>query len=42
VQWHPEVMAPVNRTQRRLFDAFVAAARAYEGTPEGSASAATA
>jgi putative glutamine amidotransferase len=30
VQWHPEAMAPVDRTQARLFEAFVDAVRHYE------------
>lgn len=29
VQWHPEAMAPVNRKQLSLFEAFVAATRDY-------------
>ncbi len=29
VQWHPEAMADTDRHQRRLFDQFVAATRAY-------------
>jgi putative glutamine amidotransferase len=30
VQWHPEAMAPVDRTQAGLFEAFVDAVRHYE------------
>lgn len=31
VQWHPEVMAPADACQMKLFRAFVAAAASYEG-----------
>ncbi len=34
VQWHPEDMAPVDSTQRRLFDEFVKAARACASASE--------
>lgn len=30
VQWHPEVMAPVDHRQMRLFEAFIEATRAFE------------
>jgi gamma-glutamyl-gamma-aminobutyrate hydrolase PuuD len=30
VQWHPEVMAPVSKEQRRLFAAFVDACEAFD------------
>lgn len=38
VQWHPEVMAPVNSRQAMLFDAFVAAASRLVGDTELEAS----
>lgn len=38
VQWHPEVMAPVDTRQAMLFDAFVAAARHHTGKVERAAS----
>ncbi len=31
VQWHPEAMAPVDDQEQRLFDAFVAATKRYQG-----------
>jgi putative glutamine amidotransferase len=34
VQWHPEAMAPVDRRQRALFDAFLEAARHYASVSE--------
>jgi putative glutamine amidotransferase len=33
VQWHPEVMAPTDETQRRLFAAFVDATESYLNRP---------
>ncbi|HVM34225.1 MAG TPA: gamma-glutamyl-gamma-aminobutyrate hydrolase family protein [Actinomycetota bacterium] len=38
VQWHPEVMAPVDACQAKLFDAFVTAAAEYEGNIQRAAS----
>lgn len=37
VQWHPEVMAPVDEAQRRLFDGFVEAARDGEARTDQGA-----
>jgi putative glutamine amidotransferase len=34
VQWHPEVMAPVDERERRLFSRFVAATEAYSAESE--------
>ncbi|MDQ3914932.1 MAG: gamma-glutamyl-gamma-aminobutyrate hydrolase family protein [Actinomycetota bacterium] len=39
VQWHPEVMAPVDPTQLAIFEALVSAARSYAGSPAGLTSA---
>jgi putative glutamine amidotransferase len=33
VQWHPEMMAPTDETQRRLFAAFVEATESYSNRP---------
>lgn len=36
VQWHPEVMAPVDHVQARLFERFVAASQRYASAPHAA------